>query len=275
MRHLLRRSTVLLTAVFVVLATTAESCDDDSTPAGDAAEEAEAQPVEEAVEESEGESVGETASAEEPGDLARRIESGVGDSGTAHVAMRIDGPVEMLVEGDTEYGPKVSATDVRISTPDLGEKPARMILADKKAFMALPGVTPKGKWFVIPASSKDFGGLLDAGGSVQMDGFTSGFEDGVAKVTPQGEKSVGGQSYAAYRLRMDPKAYLDAVGESPAGAPKKFGMNLLLDDLDRPRRMSYSVGGNDVVVDFTQWGEPLDIEAPTKGARIALPAPLR
>lgn len=273
MTRLARPSTTILAVVLVSLLTTANACDPESLPEEEEVEE----PLPELAEDTTDSAQPEESPAADPAGakLAARMEAGIGTRGTAHVSMRIQGPQVLRIEGDTSYAPKSSASDVRISSPDLGDKPARLILVGDDAFMALPGFTPPGKWFVVPTNNDNFGSLVEAGGAVQLDDFTAGFEEAATEVTPRGEKTLDGQTFEAFQVRIDPDQYLDALGEVPDDVPRNFTVELLLDDQDRPRRMSYDAAGSGVVLDMTKWGEPVDIDAPPKGDRIKLPARFR
>lgn len=270
-----RRTATATAAVALAVLTSASGCESNPEPEPplpeDAGEVVQVEPEEtaetEETEETEG-GGGPSTGAE----LAARMQDGVGKRGSASVRMRVTGPEVLQIQGVTTYGPD-SASDLRISSPDLGGAAARMILVEDEVFVSLPGATQKGTYFRIPTGNRAFSSLVDAGESVGLDDLTDGFEQGVTDVTAQGTRTVDGADFDVFVARVDPAAFDDALGETAEVAA--FDMELLVDEEYRPRRISYEVEDVGVVLDLTDWGKPVAIDPPKAGDVVRLPPQLR
>lgn len=261
------RTTIVAAAVAVAVLASASGCETEPEPPlpeDEAGEIVEVEP-----EETQGSGGGDPTT---PGELAERMQKGIGESGSAQVRMRLTGPEVLQIRGVTTFGPD-SASDLRISSPQLGGRAARMIFVDEQVFVSLPGATQRGKFFRIPTGNRAFGNLVDAGDSARLDGFTEGFEQGATDVTAQGTETVDGTEFDVYVVKIDPAAFDDAPAE--AGELDAFDMELLVDDEYRPRRVSYDVEDVGIVLDMTDWGEAVDISPPKAGDVVRLPAQLR
>lgn len=197
-----------------------------------------------------------------------RLEAGMGEEGSVHVEMRMTGPVRSSADGDTTYGP--DGSEMRL-TMQMADMPGamEMVLVDDQAYLSMPGVTGKGKFFEVEEDNPLFEGLED--GLSPADSFAA-FEAGLEEVEEVGPEEVDGDRTTHYRLRVDSERALGATG-GPAvpGLPETLTYDVWLDSEDRMRRLVYELAGTKLTMDMTDWGEPVTIEAPDPGDVVDAP----
>lgn len=200
--------------------------------------------------------------------FVERLHEGMGEQGSAHVVMTMTGSVRSTAEGDTTYGPGGSEARMTMTMQGLpGE--VEMLLVDGVAYMAIEGLTPAGKWFEVPAGSA----ATESLGNVSPADSLAAFDAGLLRVVAQGEERVDGTTTERFRLHLDAAATLEAMGsEMVPGVPKRLVYTMWLDPDDRMRRIRYQVAGATTVMDLTDWGTPVELEAPAKADLVDAPA---
>jgi hypothetical protein len=184
----------------------------------------------------------------------------MGVEGSVHVEMTMTGPVETRAQGDTTYGPDGSEMQLTMEMSNLPGGAMEMVLVDGKAYMSMPGVTQPGKFFELDQSNPAFEGL-DQGLS-PADSFKA-FEAGLEKVQELGSEEIGGVQTTHYRLRVDAKDALGAMGQGDVpGLPDTLSYEVWLDAEDRMRRLVYELAGTELTMDMTDWGKEVSIKAP-------------
>jgi len=105
----------------------------------------------------------------------------------------------------------------------------------------------------------------------QMDPLASfdGFERAITSVTYEGSDDVGGEALDRYDAVLDPSKVGSLQGMPAQGdLPEQLRYDLWVDDRFRARRMSMTIDGQTPVsmdVELSEWGKPVDIEAPPAG----------
>lgn len=264
----MRTSTVATTVAGTLLALTLTGCGGDEEPtAGEPAPSA-SSPTESPTE-SPSESPTESETTDEPTDdraasdaFLDRLKAGMGEEGSVHVDMDMTGLVDVSAEGDTTYGPDGSEMRLTMQVSNVPGGPMEMVVVDEVAYMSIPGVTGRGKFFEIDKSHPAFKGF-DAGMS-PTDSFKA-FEAGLESVEEVGADEVGGDPTTHYRLEVDAQKAMGASGQPTVpGLPDTLTYDVWLDAEDRMRRIVYELGGNRATVDMTAWGEDVTIQAPDK-----------
>jgi hypothetical protein len=212
---------------------------------------------------------GESADAEVTAFLDR-LKAGFGDEGSVHVSMRMTGPQTIEAEGDTAYGPDGSDLRMTMLMPGMGEQEITMIVSDERVFVSMPGMTPQGKFFEIAKDDPLYSQFGNTGMS-PADSF-AGFEAGLERVEPVGPDEVAGEQTEHVKLHVDAARALEAqgMGQVP-GLPETLVYDLWLDEQDRMRRIRYALAGTKVVMDMTQWGSEVRIDAPPKSEIVDAP----
>ena len=255
-----------------LLALALGACGDDAEPAAD-----------DSPSSSPSDSTSESASPTEPSEdpeetesggsstdeFLERLKAGMGEDGSVHVELTMSGPLEMTAEGDTSYGPDGSEMQLSMNMSNLPDGALEMVLVDGKAYMSMPGATEPGKFFEIDENNPAFATLDD--GLSPADSFAA-FDAGLEGVEEVGQEDIDGESTTHYRLDVDAEAALEATGqEGVPGLPETLEYDVWLDSEDRMRRLTYELVGTELTMDMTEWGEPVEIEAPS--ADDLVPAP--
>jgi len=190
-------------------------------------------------------------------------------AGSAHTAMTIGvGGQSITADGDTEFGKTLADTSVSMDM-DMGSAgPATMklLLVDGIMYMNLGQVT-KGKYAKFDladddnAFAKHFSQMADQmDPSKQLEEFKNAVKSFEKKGKP---KQLDGVEAQPYEIVLD-TTKVDAFSEVPGGAgvPKTITYVMYLGSDNRLRRMTANVSGSKTQVDFSKWGEDVDIKAP-------------
>ena len=278
----MRTKRLAATAAAALLLSALTACGgDDTSPASDESptgastpvESAESEPSEPESTESEPEEVSGGYNAQE---LLDAMKAAVAKNESTHVVMDISGGGQAMTgEGDVSYAGKTTAMQMEMQAPQFGPGTIEMRLVDGVMYMAIPPMTPKGKFIKIDTNDPNspFGNL---GGVTQGDPLATfdAFDAGLRKVKYVGEEEVEGETMDHYVLSVDSRAAAKAqrVPTQP-GMPKTVTYDLWLDQDDLMRRMEFTFpgGGGGMTMTMSDWGKPVTVEAPPAGAIMQMP----
>lgn len=196
------------------------------------------------------------------------------DQETAHFTMRTDAPGASLdAEGDMELTGKQDMA-MTMSGEAFGAGTMELRRVGGVIYLAMPPMTPKGKFIEMQPDDPRAGALGDMQGLDPRDTFAA-FDAGLRDVTFVGEETVDGESFEHYRLTVDTRAAAKAQG-MPArqqGMPPTLDYDMWLSDDALMRRVAFELQGVSMVMDMTAWGEPVDIAAPAPKDIVEAPGP--
>lgn len=190
-------------------------------------------------------------------------------AGSAHMAMSMGlGGQAIKADGDVEFGKSFADTSISVDL-DMGSAgPAtmKMVLADRVFYMNFGQMT-KGKYAKVDLADEDsafgkqFSQMVD-----QMDPtkLLGQFQKAVTSFEKKGKpQQIDGVEAQPYELVID-TAKIDAFSDLPAGAnvPKTITYELYMGSDNLLRRMAFDVAGSKTQIDYSKWGEPVDIEVP-------------
>lgn len=185
------------------------------------------------------------------------------------------GGQEMEMAGRADLGAADPAFDMEMTLPGMGD--VHMIMAGGQVFMAMPGVTEEGMFLEVPKEQ-----LGDAAAQLDEVDITStwkAWEESDPSVVYVGEDDVDGQQMRHYEVTVDSAAALDAAGqtgEDAAAASAMMGEEITyevwLDDDNLMRKIAFEVQGVVSEIRTADWGEPMDIQAPSPDEIQSLPA---
>ena len=160
--------------------------------------------------------------------------------------------------------------------PGMSSGGVEMRMVDGVIYMAMPPMTPKGKFLKIDPNDNSnpmagqFSGLGD-----QMDPLRSfdAFDTGLKKVDYLGVESVDGEDMGHYVLTVDTAAGMKALGQQvPQGLPKTMTYDVWLDQDDLLRRMQMQLAGISMDMRMSDWGKKVTVTAPPAGALVQVPS---
>jgi hypothetical protein len=210
--------------------------------------------------------------------LVPAMKAAIDKQESAHVTLRSTGGpdgsgAKMNVEGDLSLaGTKPDMVFTTDRTPFGG--PAEMRMVDGVVYVSVPPMTPEGKFLEIRPGDKSspFGQMLGEMEQATPEDAFKAFEQGLRDVRYVGEDTVRGEQLAHYRLTLDPRAAARAEGGPDSNGmphsgrvPREATVDVWLDGdalvhrvrIDKARQGS-------AVVDLTDWGKPVTVEAPQR-----------
>lgn len=268
--HLVRRSAAAAVAVLALGGLTA--CNDDSPTATDEPSEA----VE--TTESSEPPASEEPEAEESLDPATFVDDVLGamtDLTTAHMSMTMEGgPMGMSMEGDIDYTSTPPNMAMTMTNAMLGKGEMQVRMVDGVMYMQMPQLGD-GKWIKMDMKgagsplSGDMLDQMDPGASLEM------MKDAVTDVEYVGEEDVDGETLKHYTMTVRSDAVQDLqeeLGTSGAQLPKVITYDLWTDADGMMRQTTMAMGDlGSVTIKLSNWGEPVEIEAPPKSEVMEMP----
>jgi len=154
--------------------------------------------------------------------------------------------------------------------PQLGGGTVEMRMVDGVIYLAMPPLTPEGKFFKLDTNDRNspFGNL--GGGVTQGDPLATfdAFDAGLQDVKYLGEEDVDGEQLDHYVLTVDAEKAAEAQHEQvKPGMPDTITYDMWIDDDNLMRRIQFDLGdgptgGGAMVMTMSDWGKPVTVEAP-------------
>lgn len=206
-------------------------------------------------------------------ELLAAMKAAVEEHESAHLEMQIAGGGQMVMdaEGDVTYEGDSTAMRLVMESSQFGSG-LELRMIGSSMYLSMPPLTPKGKFLEFDLDDPDnpFGEL---GGIAQGDPLASfeAFDAGLEEATYLGREEVDGEEMDHYVLTVDGRAAAKAQGSPPGSVPRTLTYDLWLDDQDLMRRMQSTLEGGGVTVTMSDWGKPVDVEAPPAGSIVEMP----
>lgn len=294
MRSLLpTRRVVAATVAAPLLLLGAAACGGDGTTpaAGDAASESAAAEQSESAEaggttdsaEAEGSESPEVEETEATGSgdgswdektLAPAMMAAMADQETSRFRMTTTGGgADVEADGVMSYRGDSQDMAMTMSGAMMGAASMEMRVVDGVMYLSMPPMTPKGKFLEIRPddTNSPFAGMMDQMPVDPRDSVEA-FESGLRDVEFLGEESVDGETLERYRLTVDFSAAAKAQGmPRMQGAPETVDYDMWLDEDALLRRMELDITQVAVVMEMSDWGEPVRIEAPARRQIVQAP----
>ena len=260
-------------AVAALMMTGLTACGGGGTPAADAPSSAVASAGSSSAASSP--SAAESPSGYDAQELLAAMKAAVAENKTSHITMDLNGGGQSMTgDGDISYEGESSSMQLELKAPQLGKGTIEMRMIDGIVYMAMPPMTPKGKFIKFDTNDPNspFGQLGGLTGGDPLSSFEA-FDAGLKKVDYVGQESVDGEDMDHYVLTVDARKAAKAQGMTsmPQGMPKTVDYDLWLDDQDLMRRMEFDMGGGGMTMTMSDWGEPVTIKAPPKSAVMKMP----
>lgn len=195
-----------------------------------------------------------------PETLLPALKAAFGDEATVHMDMKMTGGgADMTMTGDM----KLSDAGAEMDIASTGQQEFAMIAVDGEYYISETATDPT--YTKLPAEAAAV--MKQQLASADIRSSFAAFDSGLKGVKSAGREEVDGDELCAYTLTVDTQKALEAQGQTaaPAGMPKTLTYDLLLTDDDLMRRMSFELGPVEMVMDMTEWNEPVDIKAPKVG----------
>lgn len=199
--------------------------------------------------------------------LMTAMQQAMEEQDTAHLTMTTEAAGATLeVEGDVDYGSPEQDMQLVMSGQAFGADSMELRRVGGVMYLSMPPVTPEGKFIAMGSGDAGAGGMLtDMPGVDPRDTFDA-FDAGLEDVVFVGTETVDGEELEHYRLTVDAREAAKAQGlPRSAGLPASVDYDMWVDEdalmrrveLDMERRVS-------MVMELSNWGEPVEISAPAR-----------
>jgi hypothetical protein len=193
---------------------------------------------------------------------------------TAHMQATIEAQGQkMAMTGDMQLAAKDTndvAFDMSMTGAALGGE-ARFILVDRVIYLKMPGLSQSDKYVKIDIGdasnpiAKMFDQML---GQIDPSKTFRAF-DAITRLQDRGTQEIDGVETTHYTIEVDTQKALEAqgmTGQVPTGQlPKTLTYDVWVDGQHLVRRLRMNIQGSSVDMSLSQWGEPVDIQAPPAG----------
>ena len=203
------------------------------------------------------------------------MQEALGEATSARIQMDLSGQAEMSMDGQMAMGEEFEDGTMEMTIDIQGQR-LDMRLVDGLIYVSGPPATPAGKWLEVdPQDPQDplaqqFAGLTQSGDlNTTFDAFKAGLRD----VEYVGEEEIDGEATDHYVFTVDSAKAAEAQGQPAApGMPETLDYDVWLTQDDLMRRVSFDLGPVKAEVNATDWGDPVNVEAPAPGDIVAGPA---
>ena len=206
-------------------------------------------------------------------ELLAAMKAAVAEKESTHITMSSGGAEAMKGEGDVSYAGDTTAMQMTMEMPQLGGGVMEMRLVDGVMYIAMPPMTPEGKFFEIDTNDPNspFGDLSSVTQGDPLATFDA-FDAGLKQVRYLGAEDVDGEDLDHYVLTVDARKAAQAQGSGvPPGAARTITYDLWIDDEDLMRRMQFDEGRGGMTMTMSDWGKAVTVEAPPKSALMQIP----
>ncbi len=214
---------------------------------------------------------------EDPAGLFEDMQQAMKDAKTAKVAMDMG---VGTARGQMSYG---NGSPEMALVMDLGQQGLaglEMRYVGDEMYMAMPGLTPEGKFFKFDSGSKTLGPVIDQMRNMTPDASAELMKRSLRKMTVAGTEEIDGEETTHYLLTIDTKEASKIAGEVGApedqveGMPETLEYDMWVTKGDLMRRIVMNLMGITMQMDYSDWGQPVDIKKPAPKDIVKAPAGL-
>lgn len=181
---------------------------------------------------------------------------------------------DVTMSGDMAFGETLEETSfsLTMSAPSFGEDLSMLLV---EGIMYLPEGQGSDKYMKIDLTddSNPMGALFaQIFSQADPTAATRSFEGAIDDFKSVGSEEIDGVATTQYEVTVDTqKVMAEIMGEDlmkmaqsqGGGLPKTLTYDFWVGDDDQlPRRMAVDMMGSSMTMDFTKWGEPVDVQAP-------------
>lgn len=210
-----------------------------------------------------------------PAEFGKRVSAAQAEAGTGHMEAAFDlqaGGQSVTMEMEGDFVSTDDPADVALEmSMDMAGQQMDMIVLDEAMYMSGAGMGTAAKpWIMLDLDDPnsplgDVGQLYE---SSDPQAFTA-YLDAATSVTEEGEESIDGVDTTHYIVTVDTKKMYDnpAFGGKQAlrtlGLGKETTIETWVDGDFRPIQIELGLGqAGSLTANYSNWGDPLDIEAP-------------
>jgi len=190
------------------------------------------------------------------GDFNQRVFSAIEKAGSAHVQFETGtGGKTFGGDGEVKYGDEL-ALRMKMSAPSgTAGGPQEVLLIGDTFYVGMGD-----RYMAMPLDAMSSQGMPDLSANLDPKVQAKAFEKAVTNFKQEGSpETIDGVKATPYDITIDPTKAPDTFG-STFTEPLTFTYYVGPDDL--PRKMVYHSKDGEFTATYTDWGAPVDIEAP-------------
>ncbi|MGZ5414712.1 MAG: hypothetical protein ACXWDC_06425 [Aeromicrobium sp.] len=202
-------------------------------------------------------------------DFVAEITAAMAKAKSSHVDMKIDSfGQKMEAAGDVEVGKTAAEAKAALTMDVVSTNSFEMRLIDQNLYINLGQMTDN-KYSKLDLTDKSnpigeqYGRIIDGLDPAKQIEL---FKDAMTSFNAKGKViELDGVKSQPYEITLDLSAIPSIAehgDESGGSMPKKVVFTMFVGPDNLPRRLTTDVAGSGVTVDYSKWGEPVDIEAP-------------
>jgi hypothetical protein len=200
--------------------------------------------------------------------LVPAMRAAIEDQETAHFFMTTSsGGMTLNAEGDLAFRGAQQDMSMTMDGAAFGTDSIEMRMVDQVLYLSMPPMTPPGKFVEVrPGAASPFAGMAGQMQGLDPRDTFKAFENGLRKVEFVGEESVHGEDLEHYLLTVDFREAANAQGmPRMAGMPRTVAYDMWLDGDALMRRVEFEMAQQiSMVMELSEWGEPVSIKAPAR-----------
>ena len=204
----------------------------------------------------------------DPAAFVDDLQAGLKASTTAKMTMKLNmGGQAINADGAVDYTTTPPNMAMTMQSPALADQSIEMRLVDKVLYMNMGQMTNNKFVSYDLSDAKNLPpGMDQLTNTLNPLAAFDSFEEGIKSVVFVGDEDVDGEQLGHYKITVD-TSKIDQFKELPTQAqlPDNVNYDLWLDDQNRMRKMTMKLESGtpmETEVEFSKWGESVDIAAP-------------
>jgi len=201
-------------------------------------------------------------------DCDEGLQAGLKASTTAKMTTKLNmGGQSINADGSVDYTTTPANMAMTMQSPALADQSIEMRLVDKVLYMNMGQMTNNKFVSYDLSDAKNLPpGMDQLTNTLNPLAAFDSFEEGIKSVVFVGDEDVDGEQLGHYKITVD-TSKIDQFKELPTQAqlPDNVNYDLWLDDQNRMRKMTMKLESGtpmETEVEFSKWGESVDIAAP-------------
>lgn len=208
-------------------------------------------------------------------DFAERIEKAQLEAGSVHMVIESKmGDLSTVSEADVKLGKTAADTAMRMTTDAGGGATLEMLLIGGEAYMNM-GAATENKYAKISTDQFADDSFTEALDETNPAAQAELYKESLKDFTAEEGEEIDGVKTTKLTLELDTRALLEQSGEVDEQVLATLGETIeiimFVGDDDLPRRVISTMGETSSTVNYTKWGEPVEVTAPAEEDLAELP----
>lgn len=210
--------------------------------------------------------------------FVQRISDAQMEAGSMHLSMDTNMQGQSAkIDGDALVGDSLKDMQMHMTISMGDQGSMEMIMMGTKIYMNMGDFT-QNKFVQVPESELDAANLAEVESQMNPSSQFEAYKEALKSFEAEPGENIDGVDTTKYVLELDTKKLLESTSQESQltdDALDSLGDTVSYDmyvgDDDLPRRMVMNLGEGTQTINFSKWGEPVKIEAPSADQITELP----